>query len=432
MNESVNKPSLAENDEVHLLDYLILVAKHSRMIIYASAMVTILVYLYLFITPNKFTATVCILPPQQNMTLSAKILDSLGGGATPGRGAASIGPGGMAASLLGTRSSADMYIGMLNGNTILDRIIERFNLRKSDKGKSHSKILLEDARKELSKRTIILSTRAGFISIEVIDKVPNIAADIANAFIEELDRFLQDLAVKEAKERLSLMEKERLLASQNLSRAEETLRNFRETNGVIQIETQARVMLDYIARLRADIDSKEVQSQVLKKQATPFNYEMVRLETEIKGLKEKLCTAESQVDLTSSSDVCIPSGRTPALGLTYIRLSREVKFQENLYQLYTQMVEMARLDMVRNVSVVSVVYAALPPERRSNKRLFPAITAGAITFFMMVFLVFGREYYRNAFQSEEEMTRLRQLRYYVQQWSQEPKKILSLLKRKKV
>ena len=83
MEEPVNQTS-PNDDEVHLLDYLIILAKHSRMIIYASAAVTLLTYLVLFILPNKYTATARLLPPQQNMTLSAQLLSNLGGGVIPG------------------------------------------------------------------------------------------------------------------------------------------------------------------------------------------------------------------------------------------------------------------------------------------------------------------------------------------------------------
>jgi len=38
--------------------------------------------------------------------------------------------------------------------------------------------------------------------------------------------------------------------------------------------------------LRAEVDAKEVQIQVLREQAHPVNYDVIRLETEVKGLKE--------------------------------------------------------------------------------------------------------------------------------------------------
>ena len=208
-------------------------------------------------------------------------------------GAPSGGMAGMAAGFLGLKSPSDLYAGMMTGNTIFDRIIERFNLRRIYKEK-----YIETTRKALSKRANISAQKDGMITIEVTDKDPKRAAEMANAFAEELDKLLQGLAVQEAKGRLAFLEKERLQTSQNLTKAENALRTFSEQNSVIQIDTQTRGVLEYIAQLRAEIDAKEVQIQVMRQQATPYNYDVVRLETELKGLREKLASAEKQYDQT--------------------------------------------------------------------------------------------------------------------------------------
>ena len=403
-----NQVKVVEAEEIHLLDYLIVLAKHSRMIIFVSAVVTVLTYLVLFVSPNQYTATVRILPPQQKLTLSAQLLNSLGGVGTPGAPlAGAMGGGGMAASLLGLKSPGELYAGMMTGNTISDRIIELFKLRQQAK-------YIEDARKSLRGRVNIrVDRKDGLITVEVTDKDPKRAAAIANAFPEELDRLLQGLTIQEASGRLTFLEKERSQVNQNLALAENTLRAFSEKNSVLQIDTQTRGVLEYIARLRAEIDAKEVQIQVMRQQATSFNYDMVRLETEVQGLKSKLKTAESQYDQVSVGDVFLTTSKVPALGLEYLRLYREVKFQEGLYQFYIKMVELARLDMVKDVATVQLVDRALPPEKRSNKRLPLTLMTGIMTFFMLSFVVIIRESLGKAVRSESEILRWRELRQEV-------------------
>ena len=183
------------------------------------------------------------------------------------------------------------------------------------------------------------------------------------------------MAHQEASERLAFLEKERVQATNNLAKAEEALRTFSEKNSVLQIDAQTRGAIEYIAKLRGEIDAKEVQIQVLRQQATPFNYDVVRLETESKGLKEKLRTAETQYG-DCVSNVCLPSSKAPAIGLEYLRLFREAKFQESLYLLYVKLVETARMDMARNFAVIQVLDPGIPPQKKSNKRLFPALLAG--------------------------------------------------------
>jgi capsule polysaccharide export protein KpsE/RkpR len=399
---------LATDDKVHLLDYFIVLAKYSRMIIYTSVIVALMTYFYLIILPNKYTTTACIMPPQQNMTLSAQLMDSLGGGGISKTG----GPGGMASSLLGIKTTGDIYVGILSSNTVIDSIIRQFDLRKI-----YNSETIEDARLNLRKNSVIsVGKKDGLINIEVTDIDPKRAAAIANAYIKELDNVLQELQISEAKGRLAFLEKERSQSNYNLAKAEEALRTFSEQSSVIQIDAQTKGMLEYIANLKANIDAREIQIQVLRKQATPYNYDVIRLETELQGLKDKLKAAKMQIDQASATDVWPPTSKVPTLGLEYMRLYRETKFQEVLFELYNKLCELARLDMAKNLTVLQVIDTALPPERRSNQRMLPSVLAGALTFILMIFVAFGRNYLEHIRNQEDEAQRLSYIVGYLDKW----------------
>lgn len=402
----------SDNSGQNIIDYLIILMKYSRLIIFVSVAVTVVTYLILFLLPNKYTATARLLPPQQNLTLSGQILDSLGGGGVTQGAAGGSSAWSMGASLLGLKSPCDLYVGMMTGQTVMDRIIARFDLKKLYKVN-----YIEDARKILSKYSkITYGRKDNIISVEVNATSPDRAAKMANAFCEELGKLLHDLSIQEAKGRLAFLENERLKTSQNLNKAEEAVRSFSEKNSVLQIDTQTKGALQYIAKLRAEIDSREVSIQVLRQQATSFNYDVVRLETEIKGLKEKLRTAECQYDNNSLGEVCLPTNKTPSLALEYMRLYREAKFQESLYQLYIKLVEIARMDLARDVAVIQVIDTAKPPEKRSNKRALPAIMAGMLTFFLIIFVILGREQLRNRTIGEDEAKKKSILKDYLTPW----------------
>ena len=267
------------DDDVHLLDFVFVMAKHSRLIVYTTAAVMLLIIALLFCLPNEYTAKARILPPHQNMTLVAQLLDTLGGGTSPA--ASSVGAlGGGIASMLGLKSPGDLYVGIMTGATIYDRIIERFDLQKI-----YGEPCREDIRKALEKHSKIDVGKDGIITIEVTDKDPKRAAAMANAFGEQLDKLLQRMSSRAAREQLAFLEKERQKANLNLVKAEEAVKRFSESNNVLLIQDQVKGMIEYIATLRANIDAKEVQLKVLRQRAAPSNYEVVLLETELKGLK---------------------------------------------------------------------------------------------------------------------------------------------------
>lgn len=393
-------------NEAYLLDYLLIPAKHCRMIIYPTVVVTVLVYVFLFLGGNEYTALCRALPPQQNLTLSASLMEFMGGDVNYSQ--SSGGGAGAAARLLGLASPDDIYVTMLKSDTVLNWIIERYNLEKV-----YGVDNREDARNILISNTKVTLGRDRIIKIEATNKDPKLAATLANAFVEELNHLMQQLSAQEARDRLSFLEKEMTKININLSTAETALRKFGENKNIIQIDAQTKGTLDYIARLRAEIDAKEVQIKVMRQQATPNNFDLIRLETELAGLKDKLKGAEVQWDPTCTDSICVPSSKVPALGLEYLKLVRQAKFQENLFQIFTKMIEIARIDTVKNLTTVQILDKAAPPLRKSNKRLLPALLAGTATFFIMIFVAFGREYVDRLSEREDEARRLSLLVSYL-------------------
>lgn len=413
-------------DEVHLLDYFVVIAKNSRVIVFTPIIVMLISLSILFLFPNQYTATARILQPQQNMTLSAQLVSFLGISDSPLSGGAGQGLGNVAAGLLGLKSPGDLYVGVLTSQTIFDRIIERFDLKEL-----YGADYIENAREELKNRADISVGKEGLINISITDKDPKRAAAIANAFLEELSTLMQDISQTEARSYLNFLEKEREKTTVNLAAAEEALRTFSEESKVLQIDSQTKGMLEYVATLKAAIDAKEVQLQVMRQQATPHNYDIIYQEIELKGLKEKLNKLEVQKEQSGSDNVFLQTSRVPALGLKYYRLLREAKYQEALFQLYSKLVELARLDTLRSAISINVVDLAIPPEKKSKpKRLTISIAMGLVTFFVMIVWAFVREGWQKLKQSEDSES-LAIIGHYMDDWKRYFQPISRLFRRRK-
>ena len=78
----------------------------------------------------------------------------------------------------------------------------------------------QDARTALEGATKVSAGRDGLISIEVDDKDPQRAADIANAYVQELSKLTGSLAITEAQQRRVFFEKQLQLVQENLKKAE--------------------------------------------------------------------------------------------------------------------------------------------------------------------------------------------------------------------
>jgi tyrosine-protein kinase Etk/Wzc len=362
-------------EEINLLHYLVVVLKRKKLILgitLSSALITAVVSLIM--TPI-YRAETRILPPQQSSSsLSAQVLSQLGGAS------------GFIGSSLGVKNPNDIYVGMLKSRTIYDRIVDRFELMKLYEAEYR-----EDARGELDDLVNVQSGKDEIISVSVEDEDPKRAAEMANAFVEELKELTQNLAVTEASHRRLFFEEQLQKVKEDLIKAEEDMQRFQEKTGAIQVKEQAEAVIESIAELRAKIAAKEVELKVMRTYAKQKNPDLQRAEEELVGMKEQLKKLE--VRSGRNPDPLVPTGKLPKVGTEYIRKLRELKYQESLFDLMAKQYEIARVDEARDATLIQVLDKAVPAGKRAKpKRTLMVVVAAFTSFFFAVFVAFFMEY----------------------------------------
>lgn len=391
-----NKENIANDDEINLLDLLIVLAKRKKLILQITLGAAIITAIISLIMPPIYKAETKILPPQQSSG-AAQMLSQLGAMA------------GIAGGSIGIKNTSDTYIALLKSRTVADRIIDRFDLMKLYKAKYR-----DDARKSLAN---VLSAqddkKSGIITVGIEDKDPKRAAEMANAFIEELKNLNKGLAITEAAQRRLFFEEQLKDVKQSLVKAEESMTGFQEKTGALRVEEQAKAVIEGIANLRATIAAKEVQLKVMKTYATPHNPDFQRTEEELRGLREQLSRLEGRGS-SHNPDTLMPTGRMPSVDREYIRKLRDLKFNETLYELLLKQYEAAKLDEARDATVIQIVEKAIPPEKRAKpKRRQMVIIAMITAFFFSIFVAFIMEYKERASKNPENRERVDALKRYI-------------------
>lgn len=383
-------------DEINLLDYLIVLAKRKWLIIGVTLSTAIIATIISLKTPPIYSAETRILLPQSQSSAS-QLLSQFGGMA------------GLAGGAIGVKTSNDLYIGLLRSRTILDRIIDRFNLMELYKAKHR-----EDTRQAIAGALKAQDDKkSGIITIGVEDKDPKMAADIANAFVEELKNFTQGLAVTEASQRRLFFEEQLKDVKVSLIKAEEDMKSFQEKTGVLQVESQASIVIGAIASLRAQIAAKEVELKVIRTYLTSRNPDLQKTEEALNGMKVELAKLETK-GTGHNPDTLMPTGRVPEIGTEYVRKLRDLKFNETLYQLMVQQYEAAKLDEARDAAIIQVIDKAVPPHKRIKpKRRQMVLIAATTGFFMSVFLAFFVEFIKKSSSDPGNKGRMDDLRKYI-------------------
>jgi len=288
---------------------------------------------------------------------------------------------------------------------VQDALIERFNLL--DRFEAKYK---EDARKTLEAMVKASSGKDGLISVEVEDKDPQFAANLANAHVEELHKLLARLAVTEAQQRRVFFEKQLDLAKTNLVRSEQALKSSGVNSSSLKANPAAAVA--GMASLKAALTAQEIKVANMRGYLTESAPLFKQAQNELMVLRQQITKAETQ-DATKGADASI--GGMGGVGSTgpetdYIARYRDYKYHETLFELMAKQYEIARVDESREGAVIQVVDPAFPPERKSKpKKAQIAMISTLATGFALLLWVFVRQALRNASKDGETSQKLKQL-----------------------
>ena len=266
----------------------------------------------------------------------------------------------LAGGSLNLKNPNDMYVAMFRSRAVEDSMIQRFGLM----GEYH-KTYLSDARKMFESKTDVDgSGKDGLIHISVTDGDPRRAADMANGYVEQFHILSEHLAISEASQRRLFFEKQLEQAKDNLASAEEALKATELKTGLIQLDSQARALIESAAALRAQIAAKEVQIQGMQVYATGENADLIEAERQLDGMRAQLAKLGGSEDTTKG--LIVPKGQVPEAGLEYVRKVRDVKYYETIFTISSPGSSRSqKLDEAKEGAVIQVVDPAIPPDKKS-------------------------------------------------------------------
>lgn len=323
-----------------------------------------------FLIPNQYTSVAQIMPPDQQSVSSASMLGVLtGGGILPG------GTGG----LLSSKTPGQIAIGILSSNTAEDDIIDRFDLRRI----YHCKFYV-DARNVLARRTVMAEDKkTGIVSIAVEDLDRYRARDIAEAYVEELDKLLNAENTSSAHLERIFLEQRLTSLKSNLDLASSKLSQFSSRNATLNPQSQGASLMEAATRLQGELITAQGELYGLKAQYSDDNVRVRSVQARIDELQSQLRKLggigekESGTDLKANQ--LYPSIRElPILGATYSDLYRQLITQESIYETLNKQYELAKVEEAKEIPTIKVLDHPQVPERKSSPHRSTFAILGAL------------------------------------------------------
>lgn len=348
--------------------------KRKRLIISLMFLFGAAATIYAFTAPFIYRAECRVLPPGAGT----------GGGLLSQFGALA----GLVGSATGKATSGGMAIGILKGDTVVDAIIDKFNLMEEwgiERRLNARKSVLKTLETEED-------TASGIVTIAWLDKDPQKAAEIANAFVDQLQAKLHEIAVNQAQETRMFFEDQMLQAQQELNEAETAMMKYQQSSGVLALESQTASMLASIASLRNQIAAKNVEisslSSYTRKDNPRLRLAQSQLEAmtkELKRLEEEQQRSERQARRMSptSGDLLSSLGSVPELSVEYQRYVRALRIAAAKYESMMRQYENARLSEASDLSTLQIIDRATPPDWKYKPKRAQIMIIGTMLGFML-------------------------------------------------
>jgi uncharacterized protein involved in exopolysaccharide biosynthesis len=314
-----------------------------------------------FVIPKQYESTVRLMPPENQSMSSLMMMGAMSSSGSNNSGGGGSGLG-MAASLLGLKSPGALFMEVLGSTSVLDAIVDRFDLRKE-----YGVARYEDARRILYRNTDITESRkSGIITITVTGSSPKRAQEMATAYVEELTKVINRVSTGSARTERKFLE-ERLAALRvEVDKSALEFSNFASKNTALDIPEQAKASLTAAGRVQAELAAAEAELKGLEQIYTPNNIRVRQVRSRIDELRRQVQTSDTG-DVTGTGSVSLGQmiRGLPKLGITYLQLYRALTINELVYEALAKQYEVTRVQEAKEIPPVNVLDPANYPEKKS-------------------------------------------------------------------
>ena len=251
-----NKTLIQEEDEIDLLELFGVLFRYKFLIIIATIIAAIAALAFSIISiklppeksplPNKYKAKALILINEQD-----------GGGLPSILSSSQLGPLAMMASVSSGSSYGDLAIKLLNSKSILDKIIEKYNLVERYKIEEYFKA--NSRAKLLDNSDFDYEERNNTVAISFEDYDAVFATDVTNSMIELLDQRFSTIGGNRNLTQKSLLENKLADVLAEMVKVETLIMDFQEKHGVLTVEALATEQITTLAELRSRLILKEME-----------------------------------------------------------------------------------------------------------------------------------------------------------------------------
>lgn len=365
-----------KNNSISIWEILLIFLKNKKIILIFTGIVLVVAsVLYFFVFDLIYFSTASI----KSTSKSSGLMGVLDGGLPDIGSLDDFGiSGGKSAKELAS------YEEILLSRRCLESLIVKFNLVERDDYR-----FLEDAIKDFRENKLVIKQEklAGVLYIGVYDKDSQLAKEMVEYLLAQLDKINIELSVQNAKTNREFIEKRYYQAKEDLTRAEDSLKHYQSIYGIAP-DIQVKAAAQSVFTMEAELKTEEVKLDVLKKILSSDQPEVKTQEAKVNSIRSKISQMQNSTDIND----LLRLGNSPQIVMNYLRLVRDVEIQTKILTFILPVFEQSKIEEKRDTPTILVLDKPVVAERKTKpKRLIMIFLCTFIGFISVMIYYVGKE-----------------------------------------
>lgn len=232
----------------------------------------------------------------------------------------------------------------------------------------------------LSRVSVELDDYAGVLRVDVEAFTPEKAHQIAQLLLEQGERHMNAMGQRLAEEQVRFLEQQVALLEDKFQRTRDALLDYQNANGLVSPTGTVESLNSVVASLEGQLAVAKARKSALASYQSARSPEMVRIESEIRALKDQI--GQERERLARQSGNALNS-----ISSEYQNLMLRAQFAQDSYSGALAALENTRIEAARKLKQVSILQTpTLPEYPEQPERLYNSVVFAVIALFVTLIL----------------------------------------------
>lgn len=346
----------------------------------------------ILLIPREYQAKTSLLPVEQKSASALAGLDGAVVASFLGRAASST-PSSVIVSILGSET---IELEVLSHPEIIEKLLRDEDQIKAMKNGDPLwfRSILPALTKRLESLVTVVNNSQGPIVIDVVTGDPDLSANIANRYVEDLRVILKARTSTQTQRKREFTENLVVEKRHQLDLLRKKMLNFDPDGNIQNLSPQLLPLIEELSDLERKKASLQMQHDFLAKYQSEDSGVTIALEKQIKELSHKIAvvrdTSKNKTFQLGQGGAIRPSGKIPLIALEYQVTLAEMKVLEDVVSALERELEMLKIEEVSD----EISFQVLDEAKPTDNPIYPRRKQLAILWFILISTIAGLYLFR--------------------------------------